>query len=233
MKKVGLIIFIAALSIGIVLSNVFSFGSFAFKSPISLSFGKVKGSGDFVTEKRNVGEFKNIEVSGAFEVQIIAGKESAIEIDADDNLLPLIKTEVSGDTLEIGREKRFSTHNRVKIRVFTKNVENLETSGASSATLTNLDNEFLNVDSSGVSRVTVAGKTNRLKIEMSGVSQIKTKELSASNVSIDGSGASRADVFASEALTADLSGASHVDYSGNPTEINKKTSGGSCLKQHK
>lgn len=233
MKKIGLIIFIFALAIGIVLANILSFGNFMFKSPISLSFGKVKGSGNFVTEKREVSSFKNVEVSGVFVVEIVAQKDFGIEVDADDNLLPLIKTEVSGDTLKIEREKGFTSKKTVTIRVYAPNIESLDVSGASKTNVVDLNNESIQIDASGASTVNVKGKTNVLTIDMSGASQIETKDLVSSKVTIDASGASEANVYVSEILSADLSGASHVNYFGNPTDITKKTSGASCLKQHK
>lgn len=232
MKKIGLIIFITALAIGVIVANVFSFGSFSFKSPFSISIGKIKGSGNFVTEKRQVSDFTKVDVSGAFEVEIIAQKDFAVEVDADDNLLKIIKTEVKGDTLEIGRDKSFSSRHRIKIRVYAPNIEDLDVSGASKINLVNINNESLNIETSGASSVKIKGQTENLTLDMSGASQIEAKDLSAKQVSVDGSGASQANIFVSETLSADLSGASQVKYSGNPTEINKNTSGGSCLKQN-
>jgi hypothetical protein len=233
MKKIGLIIFIGALAVGVILANFISFGKFVFNSPVSLSFGQVKGSGKLVTEKREVSEFENVEVSGNFEVEIVVRKNFTIEVEADDNLLPLIKTEINGNTLEIEREARFSSSQPVKIRVSAPNIENLDVSGVSKVNVVSIENENLKIDTSGASSVKVQGKTIHLTVDMSGASKVDTKDLISTNVSIDGSGASGGNISVAEKLSADLSGASHVNYFGNPTEINKKTSGGSCLKQHK
>lgn len=233
MKKIGLIIFIFALAVGIVVANFFSVGSSFLKSPISMSFGKVQGSGNFVTEKRIVSSFKNVDISGIFEVEITAQKDFSVEVEADDNLLSLIKTQVSGDTLSIESDKKFSSNQRVKIRISAPDIENLDVSGVSNTNLSNLNNQSLKIDSSGASKINVAGRTDRLVIDSSGASRIDTQSLEASDVSIEARGASQINVDVSDVLSADLSGASHVNYSGNPTEINKKTSGASCLKQHK
>lgn len=233
MKKLGLIIFIAALSVGVVLANIFSFGKFVFKSPIDISFEKVRGSGNLVTEKREINDFSKIDAGGVFVLEISAGEEFGVEIEADDNLLPHIRTEVSNGTLEIERAKSFSSRNPVKVRISAPDIEALHLSGASRASIRNIDNDAFVIDTSGASNVTAVGRTNRLTIDMSGASRVEAESFRANYVTIDGSGASRAQVFVSEELSADLSGASHVDYSGNPTEIRKKTSGGSCLKQHK
>ena len=53
------------------------------------------------TEKREVSEFKAIDVSGVFKVEITAQKDFDVKVEADDNLLQYIKTEVDGETFEI------------------------------------------------------------------------------------------------------------------------------------
>ena len=232
MKKIGFIIFIFALAAGVVLSNFFSFGGCSFKSPVSLSFGsKVKGSGNVVTEKREIADFKSIEVSGIFEVEVVAQKEFSIEIEADDNLLELIKTEVKDGTLEIERKKRFSSRNSIKIRISAPNIEKLDNAGVSKVTIVNIANESLQIDSSGASKVKLEGTTNKLNLDISGASRIDASGLSASKVAVESSGASSARVNVSSELDADLSGASRVSYKGNPTRIDKNTSGASRISQ--
>lgn len=232
MKKIGIIIFIFALIAGVIIANFFSFGNLVIESPISFSFGKVQGSGNTVTEKREISDFKNIDVSGIFRVEIVAQKDFSLEIEADDNLLELITTEVDGETLKIGHAKKFSTRQSITLRISAPNIENLDVSGVSKTNLTNLDNDSLKIDSSGASRIKIEGATKHLVIDTSGASKIDAKELSAAEVTVDASGASRAYVNVSEVLSADLSGASNVSYTGNPSEINKKTSGASNIYQN-
>ena len=232
MKKIGIIIFILALAVGVVISSVFSVGNYI-KSPVSLSFGfgKIKGSGDVITETRELSGFKSIDVGGAFAVEIIAQRKFSVEVIADDNIVPLIETEVSGGELQIGRKKRFSTRSRVKIRIYAPDIDNLDISGASSVSLIDIKNELLKIDSSGASKIKIEGETNRLVIDTSGACRIDTSKLAAQKVLVDASGASRVMVNANENLTVDLSGASSVKYSGKPKKINKKTSGASSIRE--
>src|SRR4028119_1305483 len=100
MKKVGLIIFITALAIGVIFTNILSFGkNTAEFFDISINSG-VSGSGNIVSEKREINDFQAINVGGVFQVEITAQKDFSVEIEADDNVLPLIKTRVSGSVLE-------------------------------------------------------------------------------------------------------------------------------------
>ena len=232
MKKIGLLVFLITLIIGVVFASIFSFGRISSRVfSFNASFGGVRGSGNVQTQKREVSDFNKIEVGGVFEVEITAQKDFSVVVEADDNLLELIKTDVNGDTLEIEFEKRVSTRNTPRLRISAPDIEGLDLSGASKVTLVNLNNESLQLDSSGASKIKVEGITKNFTVEMSGASRLDAENLQSENVSVDSSGASSATVFVTEELKADLSGASKVVYSGNPKNLEKKTSGASCVKQ--
>ena len=229
MKKLGIIIFIIALFVGVTLASVFSIGGFTLKRfNFSLNGGE-KGSGNIQTEKREVSEFKAVDVGGAFVVEITTQKDFSLEVEADDNLLPLVKTEFDGETLKIESEKSYTPTNPVKIRISAPDIENLNISGASKISIVNLNNDLLNIDSSGASKISCEGKTAKLILDMSGASHFEGENLKAKKASIDSSGASKATVSVESELIADLSGASKVVYFGNPTNVEKKTSGASTI----
>lgn len=69
---------------------------------------------------------------------------------------------------------------------------------------------------SGAANVGLSGRTDRLTIENSGASKVNTGNLQAKNVSVATSGASSAHVWAGESLDVEVSGVSHVSYTGSP-----------------
>lgn len=232
MKKIGLLIFIAALIVGVAIANIFSFGkSVGNIFSCNVKFRGEKGSGNVRTEKREVPGFKNLDISNAFEVDVAAGKDFGVEIEGDDNLLPLITTEVEGDVLVIRTEKGFNTSNPLKIRISAPDIESLELSGASKVNVSNLNNDSFKLDSSGASKISLQGVTGEFEVHMSGASKLDAERLTAENVSVESSGASNAFVFVNNELRADLSGATNVTYSGNPKSVTKKISGPSSVKQ--
>jgi len=231
MKKIGFIIFIVAIIIGVTFANFFSWGKASARIfNFSINFGGVKGSRNIQNEKRNLADFKTIEVGGIFEVEVVANKEFSVEVEADDNLLQYIKTEVHNGTLEISTEKRISPKERIRVRISAPNIERLEVSGASKLSLADVKNDTLRVDASGASKIKVDGETRNLEVELSGASRLDAENLKAENVNVDGSGASSANVNVSGDLKADLSGASKVTYTGNPRNLEKSTSGASSVK---
>lgn len=227
MKKIGVIIFAIALIIGLFFSNIFTFGK-AKEGFFNCSFfSGVSGSGNVVTEKRNLAGFTAVDVGGVFKVEIIAQKDFAVEIETDDNLLPLITTKIEDGVLKIETEKRITSHNPIRVRISAPNIEKIESSGASNVTITNLKNSALSIDSSGASKIKVEGETSNLTIDVSGASNINAENLKAVDANIEASGACHVDINVSGELKSEASGASRIVYSGTPTNIQKKTSGAS------
>lgn len=226
MKKVGIIIFAAALILGLVASNLFSFGRAAGNLfNFSMNFGGVHGSGNAASEKREVSGFKSIDVGGVFQVEITAQKDFSVEVLADDNLLPLITTEVDGGTLRIETARRISPTSPVLIRISAPDIDNLQVSGVANVTVNDLKNTTFALDSSGASKIAITGETAKLTIDVSGASKIDAENLKAENATIDASGASKINVDVSGELKSDVSGASHVVYTGTPTSVVTRKSG--------
>ncbi|MGH9948280.1 MAG: GIN domain-containing protein, partial [Pyrinomonadaceae bacterium] len=90
-----------------------------------------------------------------------------------------------------------------------------------------LKNTSLNVDTNGASKIELAGETDKLAIEVSGASKINAENLKARAATVNSSGASKIDLFATESLRVDASGASKITYAGGATDVVKNTSGAS------
>jgi len=52
------------------------------------------GSGNVIRQERKVSSFNGIEVSGVFHVDLTQGTTNSVIVEADDNLMDIIRTEV-------------------------------------------------------------------------------------------------------------------------------------------
>lgn len=230
MKKIGLIVFAAAIILGVVIANFISFGKTADEVFDNVTVSSdVPGSGNTVSEKRDLNEFSGIDVSGAFEVEVVSQKDFRVEIEADDNLLSQIKTEVRSGILRISSEDDIKTKNSIRIRISAPDIDRIEVSGATKFSLVDLKNDELKLDISGVSKVKLSGVTGNLSAEISGASHVDAENLKAATATIEASGASHVEVNVSEELVADASGASKINYSGSPKNTRKNSSGVSSI----
>ncbi|HEX6279327.1 MAG TPA: head GIN domain-containing protein [Pyrinomonadaceae bacterium] len=231
MKKIGIIVFIFALVVGVSVASFVSWGKAAGNIVnFKVDFGAERGSGNMASETRSVSDFSQIEVSSVFHVEITAQQEYRLEIEADDNLLQHITTEVRNGRLEISLDKRVKTKNPMKVRISAPNIDRIDASGASFVDLSNLKNSELTVDTSGASKINVAGETGKLIVDVSGASRIDAGSLSAQTANVDASGASHVSVNVVNELIADASGASRVTYSGSPS-VTRNTSGAGSVSQ--
>ena len=229
MKKFGVIVFIVALAAGLILANVFSFGRFR-QNFFNISFNSgVTGSGNIVTDRRDVSGFKGLDVGGIFKVQATAQSEYGVEVVVDDNIAPMIKTEVTGGILHIDLDGHVKTRGPILVRVSAPDLESIEASGASNVSVSNLNNDSLSVNTSGASKISLSGETAKLTVDVSGASNINAGGLKAVDANVEASGASHVDVFATGKLYTDASGASRITYSGAPSSVDRKTSGASSV----
>ena len=232
MKKVGILIFAATLVAGLIIANLVSFGRMGasfFK--FDINFSGVKGSGHTATDVRPLTDFTSVEAGGIFQVEIVAQKDYSVQVEADDNLLPLIKTEVDDGVLRIDSDGHFKTSSPIRIRISAPNIEMIDASGVSNITLSGVKNTELTVKGSGASKITVAGESTKLVVDVSGATRVNADDLTAETAEIDASGASSVSVNVTNEIRSDLTGASKVFYSGSPKLDTNKSGASSVSKK--
>ncbi len=224
MKKFSFSVFAPALAVGLLFSGC----GFAGFNGVG---GGVQGSGTAKTEQRSVSGFSKINAGGAVHLEITTQKDFAVSIEADDNLLSLIKTDVSGDTLKIYSEGRISPKTKINVKISIPELKDLDISGASTAVASGVKTDSLELGASGASKIKIDGEAKELKSDASGASGIDAEGLTVENADVQASGASSSTFSATNELKADASGASTIYYTGEPKNLNQKSSGASSIKK--
>ena len=79
-----------------------------------LAFGqkkeKVKGSKIVKSELKTIDNFESIELEDNIEVFLVKGNDCALEIEADDNLIPFIEYKINGNNLRVSTAKDISSY---------------------------------------------------------------------------------------------------------------------------
>ncbi len=208
-----------------------------------------RGDGNVVKEERAVKSFDGIDVSGAFEVILTQGDREKLVVEADENLLEIIITEVVNGTLKIYTKKDIRKAKTLNIYLTFKDLKSIDISGAveiKGENRFNLDKLFiegsgaseidlsikaklLKVDFSGASEIELSGYCKEVELEVSGASELNAENLEVEILRMDVSGASEATVFVTQELHIDASGASSVRYKGDP-KIYQDSSGASSVR---
>jgi hypothetical protein len=195
----------------------------------------IAGSGKRLKQNREVGSFNSIATEGAFDIEIVSQKPQSLEIEGDDNVLPLVTTEVSNNVLHIRNTRGYSVSDPVTLRISVPDLEAISTSGAGKIEISGLKNEKFEIKANGAPTIRAAGETRVLNVDANGAGKIDTHKLRAVQVVVDSKGVSNVEVYAADQLDVTVSGPSHVIYSGDaavhktvhgPGSVEKKESGG-------
>jgi len=192
---------------------------------VGCTFWGVRGNGKIKTETRLIENFKRIDVSGSFTVKIQVGEQTSLKIKGEENLLPLIKTQVRGTTLILDTKKSLSPRKELLILVTTPELEGMDCAGANDILVEGIKTNSFEIDLSGACSIELNGIAEKFIADLSGAGSINAKNLEASKVYISVSGAASANVFAREFLDASVSGVGSIDFFGNPNKTNTNVSG--------
>ena len=184
----------------------------------------IKGDGVSRAENRQIEDFSTLEVSGAYQINWATGKP-ALTISTDQNLLPLITTSVTGNTLQIDCKENISPTKGITIIVCSGSLRDVRLNGAVNLTASNLSSQDLKLESNGASSITADGSVTNLEVNLSGASKLHAKSLQTQVSTLSLNGASYADVTVSDTLSASISGAGLLTYSGNPKSVKDRISG--------
>ncbi len=215
--------------------------------------GGVAGSGNIKTETRHTGAFEAITVEYPADITIQQGAEDIVWIQADDNLIPQVITEIASGRLTIKTEvsdwkSRVNPSQPVKIAITAKNPKEivlaspvgtlqvndlkagklkLVLSGGGQVKATGIQVDMLETLLTGAGDIQVAGAADEIKVVLSGWGNFDAAELKSKKATIDLTGAGDVTVHAETALVATVKGAGSVKYYGNPRVEQTITGSGS------
>jgi len=184
----------------------------------------VRGNGTIKTEQRPVGPFTRIEAGGFYDIQWQPGLPS-FSLTTDENLLSQIETRMNGSVLKIETHGQIAPTHGVTVIITSPSLTGAELSGALKLKATQLSGDRFALDTSGATKVALAGRANRLIASLTGASKLNAETLQTQDVEISVTGAGKADVNATNSLRAAITGAGRVSYGGNPKSVEKKITG--------
>ncbi|WIG58366.1 MAG: hypothetical protein OJF49_001112 [Ktedonobacterales bacterium] len=195
--------------------------------------GNVVGSGNVKTETRNVSGFSGVALSGAGALNIAQTGVESLSITAEDNILPLITTQVVNNKLEISYQSgtTFQPTKPVIFNLTVKTLDALDISGAGNVTATGITATALTINLSGAGNISVSGTTQSQDVSLSGAGSYSARDLTSQNATVHLSGVGKATVTVSGTLDATVSGAGNVTYYGNPASVKQNISGIGSVKQ--
>lgn len=196
----------------------------------------IVGSGDIITESREIGEASRLTLAGEGDAVVIVGSGPTLTVHTDANLLPYIETAVDGDTLRISTVDATDIQptESVAYRIELVSLSSIELAGAGTITVDgwssptahvilggvgeiavdDLTADVLVVDRSGVGTVRITGTADRQDITAGGVGSYDATALDTTTAQIVADGTVDVTVRVSESLEAKAGGSATVAYAG-------------------
>ncbi|RPE12667.1 DUF2807 domain-containing protein [Chitinophaga lutea] len=213
----------------------------------------VDGSGRVTKEDRQVGDFSAVAVSGSMDVFITHGNTRSLSIEGEDNIVPLIESNIDNGALEIRFKPNTNvrTHRDVKVYIITPVLEGVNVNGSGDVKVMShfasdrglslnlsgsgdlsgsFDAPEVRVSVAGSGNVKLKGQTRDLNVNIAGSGNCEADELLAETAEVNIAGSGNADVHASRELKANTLGSGDVRYKGDP-QLNVSKLGSGTVKK--
>ena len=219
----------------------------------SCSWFGVSGNGQVIDVEKDVLEFSEISIGGAFDVYLRQAEESEVVLRIDENLEEYIEVEVEGDRLKVRTTRPIRKAKSLAVYISVEEITEIELNGAIELKgkgpihFTNLDIECngasevdlqlfgnnLKYDGTGASEARFNGEVNSAQFEVNGSGEIDAPGLEVQNADIEINGAGEADVFVTQKLNVEVNGSGDVEYYGEPSISQDINGSGSIQKKNK
>ena len=206
------------------------------------------GSGKIIDQEREVSGFDSVQLEFPAQVFISQGEVESVSVEAEDNFLVGLKTEVRNGTLDIfykaDEGDRVNPTEPVVITIVVRDLADIDFSSAGELTIDGVQTEKLEISLSGAGNIemndiavedlsvvlsgagnmSASGSATHLDVEINGFGSFSGGDLHASTADVNLSGAGSATVWADESLDAEISGAGSVNYYGDAS-VTRQISG--------
>jgi uncharacterized membrane protein YphA (DoxX/SURF4 family) len=183
--------------------------------------GPLKGSGQVVNKTFDYNNFDKLSLKNLDgKIEVTIGKPFAVSVAIDDNLSPLLKTEVSNGELKIeldGNEnnKMYIEETNIIIKISMPEASVVEHKGNSSLQITGIVGRYFRIKNSNNGSASIAGSIDELDIICNGNGNVKATEMSAKSIKVKRSGNGNVYIKTEETFTANSSGNGDVINEGS------------------
>ncbi len=209
----------------------------------------IQGSGDVITESREVSGFDSVSLTGIGRVIITQGDDESLIIETDDNLMKYITSKVKSGTLELGftENVRIDPTPSITFTVGVKDLIELDSTGTGTIEMKALNADQLEISTSGAGDIAIdeltvtdlvvaadgtgnielAGTVETQEINLIGTGDYETPNLKSQTSAVSITGTGNVIIWVLDSLDVEITGVSKVSYYGSPTVTKNITGTGS------
>lgn len=179
----------------------------------------IEGSGNVTASDREVTSFSQIQINLGADLTLTQGNDVSLQIEADDNLMSYIKTEVRNGRLIVSTPDNVSIRpsQTIQLQIGFETLSEIEILGSSAIHAEELDLNTLAVTFNGSGSTRLSGRVDNQTITIRGMATINNFDLISQQVNIDVAGNGTIEVHADETLDVVVAGMGNIFYTGDAT----------------
>ncbi len=187
----------------------------------------VTGNGQLAQEARPIGNTRAIDVRGPLDVHVRIGAAPSLSVEADSNLLPMIRTEIIGGTLRMWVEGNVRSSSGLRVTATMPALTQVAASGSGRLTISELNGASMAFTKSGSGAVNLSGHVGRLDFQHSGSGQVNASALRTgdANIILNGSGRMSLGQVEGGAMTVNLHGSGSLQAGGAVGSLTARVNG--------
>jgi hypothetical protein len=199
----------------------------------------VQGDGRLASERRTIASLNELDMSGPVHVDVRVGQAPSLVVEADSNLLPLVRTETAGNTLRVWVQGNVRTNNPIRVTYTVPQLAQIRATGSGRLAVTDLDGGALTVTKTGSGETMLAGRVSaealNVKLHGSGdlqasgaAEQLNAQVTGSGGINLMGLASQRADLTTdgsgditarvAQSLVAQTNGSGRITVYGNPAQ---------------
>ena len=193
----------------------------------------LRETNNVMSEARDVSGFTEVELKGVGNLSLEQTGSESLTVEAEEDVLPKIRTEVENKRLIISPERNTSinTTKPINYKLAVKDLNSLEVSGSGNVEAKDINTDELAVTIGGTGDVEIRGSADSQEVEISGSGEYRAGDLESKEATIDVRGSGLATVNVSDELEAEVSGSGSVEYIGDPM-VQQEVSGAGEVRKH-
>jgi hypothetical protein len=211
----------------------------------------ITGSGNLITETRSISGVSRVELMIDANLEIQQGSQESLVVTGDENILPVLQTNVVGGKLNIRYQPQVNVRgfHQPKLVLTVKNLSGLRLSSSGTVnvgplTTGNFDIDLtsscnLNIQNIQADKITtnisssgdiiIQGVANSLVLHVSSSGNFRAGDLQVQKASVTLTSSGDVTLWVIENLDADISSSGNIAYYGNPNVSQHLTSSGDLI----
>jgi hypothetical protein len=187
----------------------------------------IAGDGRVTSEQRPVASLAGLDVTGPMQVEVRVGGQPGLQVEADSNLLPMIRSEAAGDTMRIWIEGKARPSQPIRITYSVPQLNHLRATGSGRTEVSGLDGGPLSFVKTGSGKSQLSGRVGSLDVRSTGSGTIDALGLrsGSATANLTGSGRIVLGQVQGEQLNVHVSGSGDIEASGAVETLNASVLG--------